>query len=109
MIAEDVGRLVLEPLGEDAWRLCDTAVEESNAARLVAYVERTADGGFEAIWMGLGIRPTVHASTADVLIAAVEVRRMTVRATHTKPIPIPHRAPIRLRGLRGLPGGGSPA
>jgi hypothetical protein len=63
MITVDQQNLVFEPLDESAWRLCDTNIDEHDAARLVAYVERV-DSGYEAIWLGLGMRPSWYASRA---------------------------------------------
>lgn len=96
MITADQGSLVFEPLGDTAWRLCDTSMEVHDAARLVAYVERVSStGGYEAIWLGLGIRPSVHPSREDVLRTAQLLRRPEAASTRSKPVPIPHHAPVR--------------
>lgn len=95
MITADQGRLVFEPLGDTGWRLCDLSVDTDDAARLVAYVERTSNGGFEAIWLGLGVRPSLHATREDVLQAALKMRSVDAASTRSKPIPIPHLAPVR--------------
>ncbi|MFB7884078.1 hypothetical protein [Microbacterium sp. NPDC056057] len=97
MITADQRSLVFEPLGDAAWRLCDTAVDEGDAARLVAYVERLDTGGYEAIWLGLGVRPSVHASQEEVLRAAQQLRHVEASSTRSKPIPIPHLSPARVR------------
>lgn len=94
MITAEQRELVFEPLGEGAWRLCDSTIEENNAARVVAYVERMADGGFEAIWIGMGVASTWHPSREDVLVRARSLRASVARSTRSKPIPIPHRAPV---------------
>ncbi|MDR7191292.1 hypothetical protein J2Y46_004158 [Microbacterium sp. BE35] len=95
MITADQGSLVFEPLGDTAWRLCDTSVEVHDAARLVAYVERvSSNGGYEAVWLGLGIPPSMHPSREDVLRTAQLVRDTRSASTRSKPVPIPHRAPV---------------
>ena len=48
MITADQQRLVFEPLGQGAWRLCDAGIDEASAERLIAYVERAASGGYVA-------------------------------------------------------------
>ncbi|WP_426321800.1 hypothetical protein [Microbacterium sp. E-13] len=71
MITADQRMLVFEPLGNGAWRLCDARVEESSAERLIAYVERAASGGYEAIWIGAGLRSSHHATREDIRNAAM--------------------------------------
>ena len=95
MITADQGRLVFEPLGHAGWRLCDTSVDPADAARLVAYVERTSSGGYEAIWMVAGIHPSFHTSREEVLQTAQRLRATEATSTRSKPIPIPHLAPVR--------------
>lgn len=93
MITVDQQNLVFEPLDESAWRLCDTNIDEHDAARLIAYVERV-DSGYEAIWLGLGMRPSWYASRDDVLRTARDLRRPDVTMTPSKPDPIPRVAPV---------------
>jgi len=59
--------LVWEPLARGAWRLCDPRYAEGDAERLVAYVERGAAGGFEAVWIGRHVAPSWHVTRAEIL------------------------------------------
>lgn len=77
MISAGQQRLAFEPLGDSAWRLCDHASDEDSAERLVAYVEQIASGGFEAIWIGLGVRRSVHSNREEI--------RARARALRTQP------------------------
>jgi hypothetical protein len=95
MITADQRRLVFEPLGEDAWRLCDADIDEASAERLIAYVERVATGGYEAIWMGPGLRSSRHASREDIRRTAMAQRSERATSTRSKPNPIPHLTPAR--------------
>jgi len=96
MITADQGSLVFEPLGDAAWRLCDTSVDVHDAGRLVAYVERvSSSGAYEAVWLGLGIRPSLHPSREDVLRTAQLLRHTEAAPARSKPVPIPHYAPGR--------------
>ncbi|MHC2998486.1 hypothetical protein [Microbacterium sp. HJ5] len=96
--AAPVHHLELVPLGDRAWRLCDHA--EAGVAggdgELVAYVERLPSGAYEAVWVRGGSRVDVYASLAAVLVAGV--RRLSASvSTDSKPVPIPHRAPLSFR------------
>lgn len=104
MITSDQRRLVFEPLGEGAWRLCDADIDEASAERLIAYVERGPSGGYEAIWMGPGLRASHHASREEVRLTAMAHRSEKVTSTRSKPTPIPHLTPLQSPLARGLPG-----
>ncbi|AZS46125.1 MULTISPECIES: hypothetical protein [Actinomycetes] len=104
MITADQQRLVFEPLGQGAWRLCDAGIDEASAERLIAYVERAASGGYEAIWMRPGLRASHHATREDVRLTAMAQRSGKVASTRSKPIPIPHLTPLQSPLARGLPG-----
>lgn len=95
--AAPVHQLELVPLGDNAWRLCDHAAAGGGDARtLIAYVERLPHGSFEAVWVIDGPRVNTFASLPEVLVAAA--RRLAVSvSTDSKPVPIPHRAPLTLR------------
>lgn len=93
MITVDQQNLVFEPLDESAWRLCDINIDEHDAARLVAYVERV-DGGYEAIWLGLGMRPSWYASRDDVLRTARGLRRPDATRTRSQPDSISLVTPV---------------
>lgn len=92
---EAIQRLSLEPLGETTWRLCDTSFAESDARRIVAFVERMPHGTYEVTWVvpQLGVQRLSRID--DVLREALAWIRLdgSRGARHTKPIPIPHLPP----------------
>lgn len=94
MITADQRRLVFEPLGDTAWRLFDTTVAERDASLLVTCIERVASGDYVAIWLGFGIRPSLHPTREDVLRTAQLLGRADALSTRSKPIPIPHPPPV---------------
>ena len=91
-----VHHLELVPLGERAWRLCDQPADGDEETTLVAYVEELPGGIFEAVWVHPGPGVETFATREDVLVAAVR-RLATVVSVNSKPIPIPHRAPLSYR------------
>ena len=96
--AAPVHQLELVPLGDNAWRLCDRARIDLDGGdgTLIAYVERLAGGAYEAVWVNHGPRVEIFASLEAVVVAAT--RRLARRvSTDSKPVPIPHRAPLSFR------------
>ncbi|MFF2371722.1 hypothetical protein [Agromyces sp. NPDC058110] len=73
-------RLVWEPLAPGSWRLCDPRYAEGEVQRLVAYVERSAGGGFEAVWISRLAVPSWHASRTEVLREAHRISGLDARA-----------------------------
>lgn len=102
MITADQRRLVFEPLGAGAWRLCDAGVEESRADHLIAYVERAPRGGYEAIWMSPGRRSSHHDTREDIRQTAMARHSEAATSTSSKPIPIPHLTPLRSSPSRAI-------
>lgn len=39
------------PIARTAWRICDSALTENDAARLVAYVDRNETGTYDVLWL----------------------------------------------------------
>ena len=52
-------RLVLDPLDDHSWRLRDLEVPPSDAASVVAYVERPRKGQYEVTWLARGLTSEV--------------------------------------------------
>ena len=96
MTIGDVHRLELVPLGDESWRLCDRPADDESDEALIAYVERTADHRYETVWVYGGPRVETYFSLEDVLMSAAR-RLSNMVSTDSKPVPIPHRAPLRLR------------
>ncbi len=95
MIDADQRRLVFDPIGMDAWRLCDADRDTHDPDYVVAYVERREDGVYEAVWMGAGSGTSRHRSLDDVLARSVDVAEREVPPSRTKPVPIPAVRPMR--------------
>ena len=93
-----VHHLELVPLGETAWRLCDHARSGAlgDDPTLIAYVERLPTGAYETVWVHPGPRVDTFPSLEAVLVAAARRLSSTV-GTDSKPVPIPHRAPLSFR------------
>ncbi|MDY0911112.1 hypothetical protein [Microbacterium sp. CFBP9034] len=96
MTADAIHRLELVPLGERTWRVCDHRTTDDQHETLIASVEQLSTGGFETVWVNDLPRVEEFPSLGDVLVAAAH-RLSAHRRTDSKPIPIPHRAPIAAR------------
>src|SRR5262245_59758492 len=68
---DGIHQLVLTPLAERSWRLCDRAVSRTEAASVVAYVEMLDDGMYEAVWVSVGLGSARFPALADLFRAAV--------------------------------------
>lgn len=90
---DDVHQLVLTPLTERSWRLCDRSVARSDAASVVAYVELLDTGMYEAIWVSVGFGSTRYPSMEGLFRAAVRMLDRSHSSGALKPQPIPHRPP----------------
>jgi len=90
---DDVHQLVLMPLADRSWRLCDRSVARSDAASVVAYVELLDSGMYEAIWVSVGFGSTRYPSMEALFRAAVRMLKNSRSAVSLKPQPIPHRPP----------------
>lgn len=90
------GRIRVEPMGRSAWRLCDRAQEDAGLA-LLAYVEYTPEGGYEAVWVATGRAASRHPSLDEVIRAALRMLLPPAESRRTKPIPIAHRSPFAQR------------
>ncbi|MBW9110009.1 hypothetical protein [Microbacterium ureisolvens] len=89
--ARSIHQLVLEPVSEGAWRLCDRAVAANHAGNVVAYVEVAPPDGFDVVWIIPGHRPGRYRTLEQVLTDAT---MLLTRPSATKPIPIAHLAPF---------------
>lgn len=90
---DDVHQLVLTPLADRSWRLCDRSVARSDAASVVAYVELLDSGMYEAIWVSVGFGSTRYPSMEQLFRAAVRMLEGSRTSGALKPQPIPHRPP----------------
>lgn len=90
---DDIHQLVLTPLADRSWRLCDRGVSRTDAASLVAYVELLDDGMYEAVWVSVGLGTGRFATLEGLFRAAVEMLDNSRSLGAFKPAPIPHRPP----------------
>lgn len=91
----DVHRLLLTPLGDRAWRLCDPGIAGGGRASLVAYVELLESGEYEAAWVSVGLGSARFTSLDTLLRTAAELVRRCRSLGACKPEFIPHRPPAR--------------
>lgn len=89
-------QLVLVPLDERSWRLCDRSVPHHDPASVVAYVEMTHNGVYDVIWLSVGFGASRYSSLESLLQAATKMMGCTRSSGATKPEPIPHRPPARV-------------
>jgi hypothetical protein len=92
---DGVDRLVLTPLGDRSWRLCDRGVASNDVASVVAYIELLDSGAYEAVWVSVGFGSARFSSLESLLRAALEKLHQNRSLGACKPEPIPHRPPAR--------------
>ncbi|WP_341998358.1 hypothetical protein MRBLWH7_000225 [Microbacterium sp. LWH7-1.2] len=92
---DDIHQLVLTPLADRAWRLCDRAVARSEVASVIAYVELLDSGAYQAVWVSVGLGSARFSSLEALFRAAVEMLEQSRSLGALKPAPIPHRPPAR--------------
>jgi len=93
MRSTDIHQLELTPLAERSWRLCDRSVAGSDAASVIAYVEQLDTGGYEAVWVSVGIGCVRFTSIEALFRAALRLIEQSGSLGPFKPSPIPHRPP----------------
>jgi len=89
----DIHQLILTPLGDRAWRLCDRSMASNDVASVVAYVEQLESGGYEAVWVSVGLGSAQFASWDDLFRSASRMIEQSRSLGALKPAPIPHRPP----------------
>ena len=84
------------PLGRAGWRICDATRGHTDAARLVAYAEKSELGAIEVLWLR---SPCPHRSRYRDLDELLEDLDAAVEAAadnrSTRPFEIPHFPPER--------------
>lgn len=93
MDRDDIHQLELTPLATGSWRLCDRSVAGCDAASVVAYVEQLDDGGYEAVWVSVGIGSARFTTLESLFHAALRLLEQSASFGPLKPSPIPHRPP----------------
>jgi hypothetical protein len=92
MFPDTVHQVELRPLSESSWRVIDR-ISSDEEGMLIAYVERIPPGLYEVVWVYDGSGVSEFTTLEDVLVAAAQ-RLSSHVAPGTKPVPIPHRAPL---------------
>lgn len=90
----DHHQLVLDPLSDSTWRLCDRSVAACDADNVVAYIERLPDGAYEVIWVSHGVGMATFATLDEVRARAAEMVAPRRPRAPVKPVPIAHRPPL---------------
>ncbi|MBW9110797.1 hypothetical protein JNB63_12685 [Microbacterium trichothecenolyticum] len=90
---DDIRQLVLTPLADRAWRLCDRDVARNEVASVIAYVELLDSGAYEAVWVAVGLGSARFPTLEGLFRAAVEKLDQSRSLGALKPAPIPHRPP----------------
>ncbi|MFB7893904.1 hypothetical protein ACFC1I_17020 [Microbacterium sp. NPDC056044] len=90
---DDIHQLVLTPLADRAWRLCDRGVARSEVASVIAYVEQLDSGAYEAVWVSVGLGSARFATLESLFRAAIQMLEQSRSLGALKPAPIPHRPP----------------
>ena len=60
-------QLVLMPLCDRSWRLCDRSVTHTDPSSVIAYVEELEDGTYEAVWVSGGFGCARYVSLEPLL------------------------------------------
>jgi len=81
-------------VAEGCWRVCESARDENDPRRLVAFFEQD-DGHIAVVWLRETSSPTRYASFGDALNAAraVLTGAEPSASRSSRPVPIPHRPP----------------
>ena len=86
------GFVEVAAIDQDAWRLCDRRERASDAAHVIAYVERVG-AWFEAVRMSGPRRRSKYASLAECAAAAELLLAEAAASGADRPIEIAHLPP----------------
>jgi hypothetical protein len=89
------GRFVLQQLTTIEWIVVDASLAPNDPHRTLACVYEVDENEYDVLWLRDLALPTTYMRPTDVLD---DIYRATHRrhAPARKPIPIPHRAPLRV-------------
>lgn len=74
------------------WLIQDLSYAQTDARHVVACIEETPDGDVEIVWLREVPLPARHLNAQAVLS---DLRCWAARQPGERPVPIPHRPPIR--------------
>ena len=92
MPPDPADRIRIHPLGEGAWRVCDTSVSPNDAESVLAYVERKGER-YRVTWVRGG-RSAVSFESLDDILRAAAARMNAETSRRRKPVTIAHRPPL---------------
>jgi len=83
------------PIARTAWRICDGALSESDASRLVAYVDKNEIGSYDVLWLRSPCPTRSRYRDLGELLADLDAANTAARPLPraTRPIQIPHLPP----------------
>lgn len=83
------------PLAGGAWRICDGALTDSDASRLVAYVDRHETGTLDVLWLRSPCPSRSRYRNMDELLADLDAAVLLATSSRsTRPKDIPHFRPL---------------
>lgn len=83
------------PLGRTGWRICDASRGHADAARLVAYAEKSETGAVEVLWLRSPCPTRSRYRDMDEVIADLDaaVAKAECGGRASRPWDIPHFPP----------------
>lgn len=82
------------PLAGGGWRVCDGTLSESDASRLVAYVDRHETGTLDVLWLRSPCPTRSRYRNLDELLADLDAAVvLAISSRSTRPTDIPHFPP----------------
>ena len=82
------------PITRTAWRICDSALTETDASRLVAYVDRNDGGTYDVLWLRSPCPTRSRYRDLDELLADLDAADAAGTASRAvRPRRIPHFPP----------------
>lgn len=85
------------PISRTAWRICDGSLAETDASRLVAYVDWNETGAYDVLWLRNPCPTRSRYRDLDELLADLDAAHATGSSSEvsraTRPVHIPHFPP----------------
>lgn len=82
------------PIGRTAWRICDGALRENDASRLVAYIDKNEMGTYDVLWLRSPCPTRSRYRSIDEMLAELDAAQTAATLSRsTRPTHIPHFPP----------------
>ncbi|MGW8483200.1 hypothetical protein ACWGJP_08665 [Microbacterium sp. NPDC055903] len=83
------------PLGRAGWRICDASRAHGDAARLVAYAEKSETGAIEVLWLRSPCPSRSRYRDVDEMLADLDAAVAAASGSRARrPWEIPHFPPL---------------